>query len=49
MAYYVFNQAFSVSKNGTLLGYVVCIDSNGTKYALEFDASATFLKANTIR
>ena len=46
---YVFNQAFSVSKNGTLLGYVVCIDSNGTKYAVKFDASGTFLKAITIR
>jgi Putative beta-lactamase-inhibitor-like, PepSY-like len=45
---YVFNQAFSYSANGTLLGYVVCIDASGTKYAIEFDASGTFVKAITL-
>jgi hypothetical protein len=46
---YVFNQAFSFSENGTLLGYVVCVDANGTKYAVAFDASGNFVKAITIR
>jgi Putative beta-lactamase-inhibitor-like, PepSY-like len=46
---YVFNEAFSYSENGTLLGYVVVIDANGTKYAVEFDAAGNFVRAITIR
>ena len=46
---YVFKQAFSFSENGVLLGYVVCIDANGTKYAIEFDASGNFINAFTLR
>ncbi len=46
---YVFEQAFSFSQNGTLLGYVVAIDANGTKYAVAFDASGNFIRAITIR
>ena len=46
---YVFNQAFSFSANGNLMGYVVGIDANGTKYAIAFDASGNFIKAVTIR
>ena len=46
---YVFDQAFSFAQNGTLLGYVVAIDANGTKYGLAFDASGNFIKAATIR
>jgi len=46
---YVFKQAFSFSENGVLLGYVVCIDANGTKYAIEFDASGNFISAFTLR
>jgi len=46
---YVFNHAFSFSENGSLLGYVVCIDANGTKYTVAFDASGNFVKAITIR
>ncbi len=46
---YVFEQAFSISKNGTITEYIVCIDANGTKYAVEFDASGNFVKAVTFR
>ena len=46
---YVFNQAFSFSASGALVGYVVCIDANGTKYAVAFDASGNFVNAITIR
>jgi hypothetical protein len=45
---YVLKQAFSVSENGTLLGYVVCLNANGTRYAVQFDASGNFVKAITI-
>ncbi|HEY5405986.1 MAG TPA: PepSY-like domain-containing protein [Ginsengibacter sp.] len=46
---FVFDQAFSFSENGTLLGYVVAIDANGNKYAVAFDASGNFIRAITIR
>lgn len=46
---YIFQQAFAVFKNGALLGYVVCIDANGTKYAVAFDASGNFIRALTVR
>lgn len=45
---YVFEKAFSFSLNGTLKGYVVIIDANNTKYAVEFDASGNFVRAKTI-
>jgi len=46
---YVFDEAFSFAANGSLLGYVVSFDANGTKYAVTFDASGNFVKAVTIR
>ena len=45
---YVFEKAFSFSENGTVKGYVVIIDANNTKYAVEFDASGNFARAKTI-
>ena len=45
---YVFKQAFSFSENGVLLGYVVGLDANGTKYAVQFDAQGNFVRAITI-
>lgn len=45
---YVFEKAFSFSENGVLKGYVVLIDANNTKYAIEFDASGNFVRAKTI-
>lgn len=45
---YVFEKAFSFSENGTIKGYVVLIDANNTKYALEFDATGNFVRAKTI-
>lgn len=45
---YVFDKAFSLTENGTVKGYVVIIDANNTKYAVEFDASGTFVRAITI-
>ena len=46
---YVFEKAFSISQSGTIKGYVVLIDANNTKYAVEFDATGNFVKAKTIR
>ena len=45
---YVFKKAFSITVNGIVQGYVVVIDANNTKYALEFDAAGNFVKARTI-
>jgi hypothetical protein len=45
---YVFERAFSFSMNGAIKGYVVVIDANNTKYAVEFDTSGNFLRAKTI-
>lgn len=46
---YVFENAFSVSENVTVKGYVVVIDANNTKYAVAFDVSGNYVKAKTIR
>lgn len=45
---YVFEKAFSFTENGTAKGYVVVLDANNTKYAVEFDATGNFVKAKTI-
>ena len=45
---YVFDEAFSFNQNGTLLGYVVIIDANNTKYAVRFDVSGNFVEVKTI-
>jgi hypothetical protein len=45
---YVFERGFSFMLNGILQGYIVFIDSNNTKYAVEFDASGKFIGAITI-
>lgn len=45
---YVFEKAFSISQSGVLKGYVVIIDANNTKYAVEFDANGGFVHARTI-
>jgi hypothetical protein len=46
---YVFKHAFKLMSNTTLQGYVVMIDANNTKYAVEFDASGNFVAVKTIR
>ena len=46
---YVFNKAFVVMQNTTTKGYVVLIEANSTRYAVQFDASGTFIKVKTIR
>jgi hypothetical protein len=45
---YVFKKAFLITLNGKIQAYVVVIDANNIKYALEFDSSGNFLKAKTI-
>jgi hypothetical protein len=45
---YVFDKAFSITNNGSIVGYVVVIDANNTKYAVLFDPSGNFVKAKTI-
>jgi hypothetical protein len=46
---YVFNKAFSITVNGTVLGYCVVIEANSTKYAVQFDAAGNFVKAKPVR
>ena len=46
---YVFKKAFAITQNGTTSGYVVFIDANNTKYAIEFNAAGAFVSAKTIR
>lgn len=46
---YVFKKAFEIRANDTLKGYLVLIDANLTKYAINFDASGQFVSVVTIR
>ena len=46
---YTFKHAFSVSKNGVVKRYIVIINANNIKYAVEFDAAGNFIEAHTIR
>ena len=46
---YVFSKAFTITSAGVLKGFIVVIDANNTKYAVEFDASGNFVSAKTIR
>lgn len=46
---YVFKKAFEIRTNDTLRGYLVLIDANLTKYAINFDASGQFVSVVTIR
>jgi hypothetical protein len=45
---FVFDKAFSYSANGVVQGYIMVIDANSTKYAVEFDAAGNFILAITI-
>jgi hypothetical protein len=45
---YVFEKAFSVSQSGSIKEYVVILDANNTKYAVEFDVRGNVLRAKTI-
>jgi hypothetical protein len=46
---YVFDKAFAEEAGTTVLGYDVFIDVNGTRYALEFDASGNYVSSKVIR
>lgn len=46
---YVFNKAFSVTINGIVEGYCVVIESNNTRYGIQFDAAGNFIIAKAIR
>ncbi len=45
----VFDEGYAFVYNQILQGYILVIDANNTKYALEFDASGNFLAAVTIQ
>jgi hypothetical protein len=45
---FVFKKAFVVRDGSAVKAYVVFIDANNTKYAVEFDATGNFVKAKTI-
>jgi Putative beta-lactamase-inhibitor-like, PepSY-like len=45
---YVIKQSFAYAENGRLAGYVIGIDANNTRYALQFDVSGNFIRAVTI-
>ena len=46
---YVFDKAFVEKVNGVVSKYVVLIDASGTRYAVQFDATGTFIKSTTIK
>ncbi len=46
---YVFEKAFSIATGSTTAGFIVVIDTNNTKYAVEFDSTGNFINARTIR
>jgi len=46
---YVFDKAFSIKVNGTVMAYVVFINSNNTRYGVEFNAAGDFVKNVVIR
>lgn len=45
---YVLDNGYAFVYDQSIQGYIVVIDANNTKYALEFDASGNFLAAITI-
>jgi hypothetical protein len=45
---YVFNKADVAKSNGTVLGYLVLINANNTRYAIAFDATGKFLAKKVI-
>jgi hypothetical protein len=45
---YVFERGYSIYVNSSLQGYIVVIDSNNTKYAVEFDSAGNLVAAITI-
>jgi len=45
---YAFKRAFVIQQNGATAGYVVLIDANNTKYAVEFDASGSFVRVKVL-
>ncbi|TWJ02421.1 hypothetical protein JN11_01393 [Mucilaginibacter frigoritolerans] len=45
---YVFQNAFSESVNGSIVGYHVFITSNSTNYVVNFDSSGTFVSAKVV-
>jgi hypothetical protein len=45
---YVFKKAFALKTSGTVTGYIVLIDANSTKYAVEFDAAGSYVKSKAL-
>lgn len=45
---YVFKTAFAITQAATVKGYVVLIEANSTKYAVEFDATGNFVRSKTV-
>jgi hypothetical protein len=45
---YVFKKAFVLLNNGVAKGYVVFLDANNTRYAVEFDSTGNFMSAETV-
>ena len=45
---YVFNKADVLKVNGTVMGYLVLINANNTRYAVAFDANGNFLAKKVI-
>lgn len=45
---YTLKKAYSMLLNGTVKAYIVIIDANSTRYALEFDSTGTFVRVKTL-
>jgi len=45
---YTIKRAYSLLLNGTVQAYIIIIDANSTRYALEFDSSGMFVRVKTL-
>jgi hypothetical protein len=45
---YVFQNAFSESSKGSIIGYSVFITANSTNYIIIFDSTGTFVSAKVV-
>lgn len=45
---FVFKKAFIRNTDDNLKGYLVFIDANNTKYAMEFDSTGSLVKVKTV-
>ena len=45
---YTLKKAYALSLGDVIKAYIVIIDANNTRYAIEFDASGAFVRVKTL-